>query len=176
MHNAHIFISGTEYDITVHSLPKFLNLAMNGNPNFLEVLYVDNILFSNEVGQLVRENRDLFLSKLVWNTFRGFAKHELHKDKLSYHTIRLLIELKQILKTHTLNLKSHSSFLKTIKEGNIDRDSILHLHNRLLEECEEAKDLSTLPDKPDNKKIKQLLLNCLEIQYGSLNTLTFKNT
>lgn len=59
----------------------FCNLAMNNNPTILEILYAneENILYTNDLGQRLIENRDLFPSQLMSKGYLGYASQQKHK-------------------------------------------------------------------------------------------------
>lgn len=67
----------------VYELRKFLRLASECNPNILEILFVDDedVLFCTPIGQLLRDNRDMFLSKKARYTFAGYARSQLQRIK-----------------------------------------------------------------------------------------------
>ena len=54
---------------------------MENNPNVIDSLFtpVNCVLHSTRVGNLVRENRRLFLHKGAWPKFKGYAYSQLHK-------------------------------------------------------------------------------------------------
>ena len=56
---------GRTYDLTIYGIVKFFNLAMENNPNIIDSLFtpVNCVLHSTRVGNLVRENRRLFLAQ-----------------------------------------------------------------------------------------------------------------
>jgi len=68
-------------DKVVYDIRKFCNLAADCNPNIIEVLFVDDsdVLFQHPAGRLIRENRDLFLSKKARHTFSGYAVSQLKR-------------------------------------------------------------------------------------------------
>ena len=74
---------GKEYDISIYNIVKFFNLCMENNPNMVDALFVPTrcILHSTQIGEMVRDNRKLFLSKRVWHKFKGYAFSQLHKMK-----------------------------------------------------------------------------------------------
>lgn len=67
-------IEGTCYEIT-----RFFELALQCNPNILDVLFCDeeDILFASPVGKAILLNRFSFLSKTCFSSFKGYALHEL---------------------------------------------------------------------------------------------------
>jgi predicted nucleotidyltransferase len=76
-------------DYVLYALRKFIKLASDCNPNIIELLYTDesNILYSNEIGDLLLENRDLFLSQKAKYTFTGYAYSQLKKIQGHNHWI-----------------------------------------------------------------------------------------
>jgi len=70
-----------EYDITIYNIVKYFQLVMDNNPNMIDSLFVPRrcILHSTQVGEHVRENRHLFLTKKSWHTFKGYAYSQLNK-------------------------------------------------------------------------------------------------
>jgi uncharacterized protein len=70
-------------DIVIYSIQKFIRLATDCNPNVIELLYVDknDILSINNYGKILRDNRELFLSKKAKFTFSGYAFAQLQRIK-----------------------------------------------------------------------------------------------
>lgn len=69
------------YDITVANIVKYFNLVMKNNPNCLDVLFSpqDCILHITQAGQLIRENRRMFLHKGSFHTHKGYAYSSMNK-------------------------------------------------------------------------------------------------
>lgn len=72
-----------EYDITIYNIVKYFHLVMHNNPNMIDSLFVPRsyILHSTQVGEHVRENRHLFLTKRSYHTCKGYAYAQLNKCK-----------------------------------------------------------------------------------------------
>jgi predicted nucleotidyltransferase len=70
-------------DRVIYDLRKFIKLALKCNPNIIEILYVDesDILTINELGQELRDNRDIFLTREAARSFTGYALNQLHRMK-----------------------------------------------------------------------------------------------
>ena len=68
-------------DFKVYTLARFAKLALDNNPNILDVLFVnkENIVFINEVGRDLLDLRHKFLSKRVRDRFIGYANSQKHK-------------------------------------------------------------------------------------------------
>lgn len=62
-------------DFKLYTLPQFLHLLTNNNPNIVEFLFPseENIIIDSEVMQEIRDNADKFVSKKVWYSFSGYA-------------------------------------------------------------------------------------------------------
>lgn len=73
-----------DVDVTIFGLRKFCKLASACNPNVLELLFVEphSIKFETGYYNLLRENRQLFLSQKAKDTFLGYAISQLHKIRL----------------------------------------------------------------------------------------------
>jgi predicted nucleotidyltransferase len=68
-------------DRVIFDLRKFFSLALRCNPNIIEMLYVEeeDILQITDLGRELRDNRDIFLSRMAANTFVGYATSQLHR-------------------------------------------------------------------------------------------------
>lgn len=181
---------GCDYDMTIYSIIKYFQLCMNNNPNMIDSLFVPRrcILYSTQIGELVRENRYLFLHKGAWHTFKGYAYSQVHMMKtkkpqgkrkrtietygfdvkFAYHVVRLLSEVEQILTEHDLDLERNREQLKAIRRGDWNIKQVTEYFASKERELESVYVNSSLPEKPDEARIRELLLNCLEHHYGSL--------
>jgi predicted nucleotidyltransferase len=74
-------VVNTDTDTTIYSFKKIANLLSNVNPNTLEIMYTreDHLLYIDEIGKLLRENRDIFLSKKCIYSFGGYANQQLRR-------------------------------------------------------------------------------------------------
>lgn len=70
-------------DVTIYGLNKFLTLAMDGNPNIIELLFAPNLI-SNKYSYLwniIVAYRDQILSNKIVHTFSGYAYSQLQRIK-----------------------------------------------------------------------------------------------
>jgi predicted nucleotidyltransferase len=88
--------------------------------------------------------------------------------KFGYHLVRLSLECEQILSEETLDLERNREILKSIRRGDWTLEEIELWFASKEKQLESLYNLSKLPYKPDEDKIKSLLLNCLEHHYGTL--------
>ena len=182
---------GRVYDVTIYGIIKFFNLAMENNPNIIDCLFtpVNCILHSTRIGNLVRENRRLFLHKGAWPKFKGYAYSQLHKltnktpqgkraqlvekhgydVKFAYHVVRLLTEVEMILMEEDIDLQRNNDQLKAIRRGEWSEERLrtwcAAKESQLEKVYAESKQRAT----PDEPKIRSLLVNCLEEHYGNLD-------
>jgi len=68
-------------DFKIFSLEKFVRLALDNNPNIIDILFVneENIVFINDVGKQLLDLRYEFLSKNIKQRFIGYARSQKHK-------------------------------------------------------------------------------------------------
>ncbi len=66
-------------DTCIYSFNKFLKLASDCNPNVVELLGCDNYLIFNEVGQMLLDNKHIFLNQKCIHTFAGYATAQLRR-------------------------------------------------------------------------------------------------
>lgn len=73
----------TETDTTIYSFDKMCKLLSACNPNTIEILGVrrEDILYINEIGELLLKNKDIFLSQKAIQSFAGYANAQLHRLK-----------------------------------------------------------------------------------------------
>jgi uncharacterized protein len=181
---------GREYDLTVYNIVDYFQLAMKNNPNLIDSLFTPEtcVLHITRLGQRVREARRSFLHKGCWQTFKGYAYAQMHKMdmkvpvgkrkatidkhgydiKFAYHVVRLLDEAEQILATGDIDLQRNREQLKSIRRGEWTQEQIRDHFTRKEAELETLYLKSTLRAAPDEGAIRQLLLDCLEEHYGSL--------
>lgn len=78
---------GAEYDFQIHAMPKYFNLLMGCNPNIIDSLFVPArcIRYMTPIGERLRENRRIFLSKKAWHTYKGYSFKQIHKMRTKEH-------------------------------------------------------------------------------------------
>jgi uncharacterized protein len=182
--------AGRNYDVTIYSIVKYFQLCMENNPNMIDSLFTpaNCVLHITRVGNLVRENRKIFLHKGAWHKFKGYAYAQLHRMKnkhpqgkrktivekygvdvkFAYHVVRLLNEVEQILIEGDIDLQRNREQLKSIRRGEWPEAEIKDYCAAKEKELERLYAQSSLPPLPDEAKIRQLLINCLEEHYGNL--------
>lgn len=74
-------IEDSETDTVIYGLRKFFKLCAECNPNVIEMLGTreQDILYMNDVGKKIRDNAEIFLSKLAYKKFVGYATAQLRR-------------------------------------------------------------------------------------------------
>ncbi len=177
-------------DIILYDLRKFVGLLLNGNPNVLGMLFPpkDCLVYVGRVGQVLLDNRRLFLGKHIHASFAGYASAQLKKmyategafagymgdkrkqlvlkhgfdTKNAGHLIRLLEMGIELLDTHVLNVRrENAEYLKQIKRGEVSLAEIRTKAENLFGEARKALERSTLPDQPCREGVETLLVEIL---------------
>lgn len=185
------------YDISVYNIVDYFQLVMENNPNMIDSLFTPQfcVLHCTKVGQMVRDNRKMFLHLGAWHTFKGYAYSQLKKCtsqnrtgkrkesveihgfdvKFAYHIVRNLLEIEQILTEGDLDLQRGNEQLKAIRRGewSLERiETFFETKERQLELAygeNKAKLPQSYNDDNFQARIKTLLIQCLEEHYGSLD-------
>ncbi len=189
----HIKDDRREYDINIYNIVHYFHLCMQNNPNMLASLFLpaECILHTSIIGNMLREKRHIFLHKGCWHRFKGYAYSQLCKlktktpeagskrsksveehgfdTKFATHLVRLMYEVEQILTTGDLDLRRNSDELRAIRRGEWSADKIIEFFavkekwlEKVYQEC------TLIPHGPREDEIKQLLLDCLEEHWGTL--------
>jgi len=172
-------------DTVIYSLPKFIKLSYENNPNITEILFVDkpHILFCNEFGKRLLDSYKLFISTRVKHKFLGYAHSQKMKllnknpigtrkeylEKFGYdvkfasHLIRLLTEGLELLIEGKLTFPiTHNRLVRDIKEGKLDLNQVLTKADQLEALVEESYVKSSLPHTADLEAINNLQIQMLE--------------
>ncbi len=175
-----------EVDAVFYELQKFFKLCLGFNPNVIPLLYLDQYEIVSPAGQLLLDNRDMFVSKRAFHTFVGYAKAQLinvergvtgkygakrkaliekygYDVKFAYHTIRLLLMIARFFETREMNVNMgvHIPMLMDIREGKISKDGFFSMATALMLVVERSFNNATwLPEKPDQEKANNI---CMEI-------------
>ncbi len=179
-------------DLTIYNIVRYFHLVMGGNPNMLDSLFVpeESILHIDYVGEIVRENRYMFLSQKIYHTFRGMAyshmkritsrtrkgKRKEHVERYGYdvkdasNVVRLLFEVNDFLFSGDADISNNSEYISDVRSGNWTLEELELFFEREMAELKIRvhNGESVIPKYPNQDKIKNLLVNCLEERYGSL--------
>lgn len=187
-----------EWDVVSYELRKFVLLLLKSNPNVLSLLwlrpeeYIDldqsiMPLYCRSYGEDLVKNRNLFSSKMAYNSFTGYANGQLKRmtaqnkegymgekrkqlvNKYGYdvknasHLIRILKMGTEFLSTGELRVfrVEDAEELKDIKTGKWTLEKVKGYSEELFEEAREAYEHSPLPEEPNYKEVEELLKDIL---------------
>lgn len=167
-------------DIVFYELSKFTTLCISQNPLILEILWGcdSDIIYSNNNGKLLRDNRQLLLCSKLKNSSLGKAEAEynnlllgkitsskrknmIHKYgydvKSATQIIRILIMCSEAIETGTITLKNNNTnLLLKIKNGNFSLNEFTEIFNSFKDNL--IKQKNNLPTDINMIKIKEILL------------------
>lgn len=157
-----------------------LKIALETTPEMVE----DQIQLRSEgepgdghpLSHLTGEELNVLLALIKRVYQEGHVSKRIHSVKkygydvkFGYNVVRLLNEVEQILIEGDLCLDRNREQLKAIRRGEWKIEQIEEYFDQKERELESVYSASTLRYSPDEPKVKQLLLNCLEMHFGSLD-------
>jgi len=177
-----------EWDTVTYEFVKFVRLLSKANPNVLSMLWLEkqHYIHITTLGQRLIDNRDLFVSKSIYQSYTGYAHGQLKRmtaynkkgymgakrkkivEKFGYdtknaaHLIRLLRLGTEFLLTGELEVFRHDAKqLLEIKLGEWTLERVHKEAEHQFKRAEAAYDKSTLPVKADFEKINNLCVGIL---------------
>ncbi len=181
-----------EWDSVFYETRKFIGLLLKANPNVLSLLWLPEryLLFKNVFGQMLIDNRDLFVSQQIYHSFTGYAYGQLKRmenfsfngymgekrkklvTELGYdaknasHLIRLLRMGIEFLKEGELHVvREDAPELIKIKKGEYSLNHIKAMADDLFKVAQDAYLHSSLPVKPDYNRAESLLYKIITGYY-----------
>ena len=159
-------------------LQKFLVMALKANPNILECLYSPLVEKQTPLGEKLVALRTCFLSKMIFQTFNGYALSQfkkLEQDKRNQgeirwkhamHLIRLLLAGAATLREHRVPVcaGAHRERLLAVKRGEVTWPEVDAWRLKLHADFEDALKNTTLPDRPDYEAANTFLIEARRSQ------------
>jgi hypothetical protein len=153
-------------------LQKFLVLALKANPNVLECLYTPLVEHADPLALELLAMRDAFLSRLVYQTFNGYALSQFKKLetdlrtrgevrwKHAMHLLRLLLTGSAALRSGRLcvRVEAERERLLAVRRGDVPWVEVDAWRKDLHRGFEEALARSPLPERPDYERAEAFLL------------------
>ncbi|OGM09269.1 hypothetical protein A2Z67_05000 [Candidatus Woesebacteria bacterium RBG_13_36_22] len=186
-----------EWDIILYELRKFVGLLLKCNPNVMMMLWLPEkyYLSRNKYGQLLIDNRDIFVSKHAYHSFSGYAYGQFKRmthfkfegymgekrkklvEKFGFdckngaHLIRLLKMGIEFLTEGVLYVEREDApQLISIKNGEWTLEQVKREAEKLFGLAEQAYIHSTLKDKPDYNRAEELLMRILEDNFNETSS------
>lgn len=180
-------------DVVFYDWGKWLHMMMKSNPNVIGTLWLrpEDVLDAPRFESLdpfhtfdiLRNNRDLLLTKQMYPAFVGYAQGQLHKmthhahqgymgekrkrlvERFGYdvknaaHLVRLLRMACEAFETNTLTVyRPDAADLIAIKTGQWSRDQVLDEANALFQRAASAHQNSSLVPAPDTAFIERMMV------------------
>lgn len=164
-------------DLVIHSLRKWISLALNGNPTIITLLYAPPVLEPTMIGRVLREEGSALLSRRALSAYLGYLTQQRERlmgergqkrtkrpelveahgydTKYAAHALRLGFQGCELAQTGSLTLPMHRperEYLLQVRRGEIPFDIVLKRIASLEEALERFKngELATvLPEEPD---------------------------
>jgi len=189
-------IKRDEWDIVVYEARKMMSLLLQGNPNVLNILWLNENYYITitDAGRLLIDGRGLFVGKHVYKSFTGYAYSQLHRmthhafegymgkkrkqlvEKYGYdtknaaHLIRLLRMGIEFLTDGILYVeRQDASQLLEIKRGEWSLERVKEEADRLFARAEEAYIASRLPSAPDRAGVNRLCIEMVRMTHDARN-------
>jgi predicted nucleotidyltransferase len=171
-----------DVDVTIIHINKFVKDAMQGVPNNIELLFLrpEDYLKVTPLGQILIDNRHLFLSKHMEKKFSGYAYSQIQKlknkkvnhtgrqdlvqqfgydTKFFMHSIRLLTSAIEILETGDFRTyRPNRQLLLDCRNNKYTFEEALNMIEMYQNQLQIVLEKSELPKTPDYQKINQLLM------------------
>jgi len=185
-------IDNKEVEIEWISIIEFFNLAgLSGSPNLLEVLFAKRnlVTVSSKVGWMLRDKRKLFLSLKTFHSFKHYACRQMQKIrsrepvstdrrkiikqygydiKMSYHVLRLLDEMQQMLIDNDIDLMRNNSECRLMREGAWgDLNRFEQEFQKRMDYVEDLSRKTSLPQQLEAASLHNFLNELIEDYYGS---------
>jgi uncharacterized protein len=167
-------IENEETQETYWEIQKFLTLALKANPNILECLYSPIVEHMADIARPILEQRQIFLSKMVYQTYNGYVLSQFKKLQADLrnrgeakwkhimHLLRLLLAGIETLRKQRVPVRVEDNAMRerllSIKRGEIPLDELERWRLELHAQFDEAFIKTKLPDRPDYARANDLLL------------------
>lgn len=171
-----------DLDLVVYGLRRFANLAAGGNPTVLLPLFVPDeyVLWQNDFGRELREQRSMFLSREAGERFRGYLHSQRegllgHRSggtrnqgradirakygfdtKFAMHMVRLGLQGVELMRTGAFTLpipEPELTWLRDLRVGKHTKEEALEKAAELHELIAVEAARSSLPAKADKRAI-----------------------
>lgn len=153
-------------------IEKFIRLALKANPNVLETLYSPLVEHADPIARRLLDHRSIFLSRMVYQTFDGYAMSQFRKIeqdrrtagavkwKHAMHLIRLLKSGIAALRTGELPVRVEEAReeLLAIRDGLMPWEEVNAWRLALHSDFERAFESCSLPDRPDYERANTILI------------------
>jgi predicted nucleotidyltransferase len=112
-------IKENEWDIVIYEATKMIRMLMNGNPNVLSMLWLEDkhYIKRTKAGQLLIDNRDLFVGKHVYKSFVGYASGQLKRMTHFSFEGYMGEKRKKLVDKYKFDVKNASHLIRILRMG-----------------------------------------------------------
>lgn len=173
-HSVSEVLDNTEYEFL-----KFMKLCLNFNPNVVPLLFLDEYLEVDKLGEVLLQNKNLFVTKKAYVSLIGYAVSQKKKAetgatekfgekrknlieifgydiKAASHTVRLLHLAKHLFQYNEVNIKAGAEEVLEFKLGKHPKMFFEERFSTLLKESEKLYETCTLPETVDFEAVNSL--------------------
>lgn len=164
------------FDIKVHSIIKFMDMCLNSNFNFIELLFsnMKNTSMSCEF-KTIRDKRNIFISKTLWEKYKKCNKSlfenpkyikEDYDNKKLMDIIRILFNMNYVMFNQNLNPDPYINILKGIKLHDTSINDIIKINNEHIKILDNKINNKKIKENVNEEEVKNLLINFLDMCYN----------
>jgi len=181
-------------DLTIHSMRKWVSLALNGNPTIITMLYAPTI-FRTETGEVLRDSGHLLLSRRALSAYLGYLTQQKERllgirgqkrtkrpelveahgfdTKYACHALRLGwqgIELAQLGRLELPMPYPQREFLRGLRRGEVSFDDAMNKITSAeltLERFKDGRLATVLPAEPDFQWANDFLVWAYEARWNT---------
>lgn len=153
-------------------LQKFLVLALKANPNTLECLYSPLVEHATPLARELLDQREIFLSQLVYQTFNGYVLSQFKKMQADLrnqgqvkwkhvmHLLRLLLSGIGVLREGFVRVRveEYRDQLLAVRRGEVPWHDVEDWRRGLHEQFHAAFRTTRLPERPDYDRANHFLI------------------
>jgi hypothetical protein len=182
-----------DLDLTTYSLRKYARLAAAGNPTILLLLFIpaEHLVTQTPLGEQLQGLAPAFASKRAVTKFLGYMNNQRERlggtrgqmrvnrpeliaahgwdVKYGMHALRLAHQGCEYATTGTLTLpmpEPTRSRVFAVRRGEVAQRDVLDEIAELEEQTERALQTSTLPEKPDTRRISRFLVDAYQTAWA----------
>lgn len=169
----HLKWKDTKIDVKFYPFPKFIRLAVNGNPNIIDLLHTPEelVLFRDRHGEILRLNKDKLVSKEMVARYIGMMKNHMKPLTTKYdakdasHVVRAGFQCLEAIISGRMTLGQNTDLILKIKNGIFSQEQSLRVVKNTVEAIALLGENCTLPDKPDENYFELFLKDVLHVHY-----------
>lgn len=184
-----------DLDLTIHSLRKYIKLALGGNPTVLSLLFVpkEYLIIQTDIGEKLQSLAPKIVSQRAGKAFLGYIQSQRlrligelgqkrtnrpelvkaygYDTKYAYHMLRLGIQGIELLENGCIILPMlplHREFLINVRHGRYSLEEVLGVsigYERRLVQLMEEMEIDLRPE-PDSEAVNQFLVDAYQIWWG----------